>query len=213
MLQLSNYSGSPGQASIKKASLTKKEPMRQQLTITLALLAILASTVFVKIRYYPDLQGQSAYHFTSIFWICGILIAIFGFHLVWQLFHGRTHSQHHKPFQLWANRRNTFRIIYPSYLRPVLVVETADDRERRNLEFPIVDLSQGGSCFLDDGSLGRIDCFSGHIRLYSGDRVRVSGRMLRKRGSQVSVEFLDAIDWSTLLNEQRSVLTQMRAEP
>jgi hypothetical protein len=187
--------------------------MRQQLAITLALIAILAGTMFVKIRYFADLHGQSAYHFTSMFWICGILIAIFGLHLVWQLFRGRALSQPQKSFRDWCNRRNTFRIIYPSYLRPVLVVETADDQERRNLEFPIVDLSQGGSCFLDDGSLGRIDCFSGHIRFCSGDRVRVSGRMLRKNGSQVSVEFLEAIEWSTLINEQRSVLTQMRAEP
>jgi hypothetical protein len=187
--------------------------MRQQLTITLALVAILAGTAFVKIRYFADLQGRSAYHFTSIFWICGILITIFGLHLVWQLFRGRAHLPPQKSFRNWANRRNTFRIIYPSHLRPVLVVETADDQERRNLEFPIVDLSQGGSCFLDDGSLGRIDCFSGHIRFFSGDWVRVSGRMLRNSGNQVSVQFLDAIDWSTLLNEQRRVLTQMRAEP
>jgi hypothetical protein len=187
--------------------------MRQQLTITLVLIAILACSVLMKIRYFADLQGQSAYYFTSIFWICGILIVILGLHLVWQLFRGRNRSEIQKPFRYWANRRNTFRIIYPAHLRPVLVVETADDQERRNLEFPVVDLSQEGSCFLDDGSLGRIDCFSGHIRFLGGDRVRVAGQLLRKSGNQVSVQFFDAIEWSTLLNEQRSVLSQMKAEP
>ena len=190
----------------------KKESMRQQLTITIALILLLAAAVIIKSLYFPVLNGPSAYYFISIFWICGILIAILSVHLIWRLFFERKSPSSGSTYSGWANRRNTFRIIYPAYIRPVLVVEKADHHPLRNLEFPIVDLSQGGSCFLDDGSLGDINTFSGHIRFSSGDRIRIAGQTIRKIGNQVSIQFSHAIAWSILLDEQRRVLAQMKTD-
>jgi hypothetical protein len=189
----------------------KKDAMRQPLIITIFLIVFLISTIVVKHLYFPVLQGQSAFYFLSVFWICGILICVFTLNLAWRYFFRPKKAGNDDIKVDWANRRNTFRIVYPAFIRPVLVVEKVDNNPRRPLEFPVMDLSQGGSCFLDDGSLGVMESFSGHIRFNNGDRINVAGKLIRKIGDQVSVQFQHAIDWSTLLNEQRRVLAQMKS--
>jgi hypothetical protein len=185
--------------------------MRQQFIVTIFLFFFLILTVAIKNLYFPALQGQSAYYFLSMFWICGILIVILGLNLIWRRFISSQKSSGMGAYTQWANRRTTFRIIYPTFLRPTLVVEEIDGHPQRHLEFPIVDLSQGGSSFLDDGSLGTMNLFSGHIRFNSGDSTRVTGKLIRKTGSQVSVQFIESMSWSTLLYEQRRVLARMKS--
>ena len=185
--------------------------MRQQLLVTGLLIIFLSATATIKRLYFPVLQGQSAFYFLSVFWICGILIVILGLNLAWRLLAPPQKAGIAGAGNQWANRRTTFRIIYPAFLRPTLVVEKADGLAKRDLEFPIVDLSQGGSSFLDDGSLGAMERFSGYIRFNSGDRAQVTGKLIRKTGTQVSVQFIEAINWSTLLKEQRRVLARMRS--
>jgi PilZ domain len=189
----------------------KKDLMRQQLKITIFLGATLLAAVLLKILYFPNLKGQSAYYFLSVFWICGILAALLSLNLIWSRSSGARPTASAPCHTDRVNRRNTFRIIYPVLVRPTLVVEAADDNPIRNLEYPVVDLSQGGSCFLDDGSLGDMQRLSGHIRLNNGDRIRIAGKLIRKKGNQVSVQFVNPIAWSTLLQEQRRVLAQMKA--
>ena len=186
--------------------------MRQPLIITILLIVILFPTIVVKHLYFPVLQGQSAYYFLSVFWICGILIVVFSLNLIWRHFFSCKRNVGTDDIYVdWANRRTSFRIIYPAFIRPVLVVEEIDNDPRRQLEFPVMDLSQGGSCFIDDGSLGVMERFSGHIRFNNGDRIKVAGKLIRKIGDQVSVQFQNALDWSTLLNEQRRVLAQIKS--
>lgn len=185
--------------------------MRQSFILTSILIIILFSTTLIKHLYFPVLQGQSAYYFLSVFWICGILIAILTTRMVYLRFFSLKKSRPAEITPSWANRRNTFRIIYPAFIRPVLVVEKIDHNRARQLEFPVMDLSQGGSCFLDDGSLGSLENFSGHIRFHNGERTQVAGKLVRKLGSQVCVQFQQPIDWSTLLEEQRRVLAHMKS--
>ena len=184
--------------------------MRQQLTIIIALIIFLAGAVLLKILYFPRLHGQSTYYFICVFWICGILTVILSINLIWRFYFAKPAQPADKSYAVWANRRNTFRIVYPTFIRPVLIVERADSQSIRQLEFQVLDLSQEGSCFFDDGSLGNIHQFSGYIRFSSGDRIRVAGKTIRKNGDQVSVQFFDPIQWSTLLAEQRRVLAQMK---
>ena len=185
--------------------------MRQQFIVTVTLIVFLIFTVTVKNLYFPELHGQSAYYFLSAYWICGILIAILGLNLVWRCLMESQKPSSVGSYAQWANRRSTFRIIYPAFLRPTLVVENVDGIAQRQLEFPIVDLSQGGSSFLDDGSLGSMERFSGHIRFNSGDCAHVAGKLIRKADTQVSVQFIEAMSWSTLLSEQRRVLARMKS--
>ena len=184
--------------------------MRQRFIITAFLTVFLIAAMVAQHLYFNDSQGKSGYYFLYVYWICGLLIAIFTANLIWRILFGHKDLQRADSHANWANRRNTFRIIYPGFLRPVLVVSEVDHCPTRQLEFPVMDLSQGGSCFLDDGSLGAMESFSGHIRFNGGNRLKVSGKLIRKAGNQVSVQFLQAIDWSVLLNEQRRVLTLMK---
>ncbi len=187
--------------------------MRQQLITTFALFIILCAALLIKVVYFPVIYGYIAYYFISIFWICGMLMAIFLLNIVWQAFFASKTTKTGLSDIAWPNRRKTFRIIYPSAMRPKLVMETADNQKLRNLEFPVLDLSQEGGCFLNDGSLGDIDQFSGCIYFDSGDHVRVAGHFIRQSDNQVSVRFNRPIHWSTLLQEQRRVMSYLKSSP
>lgn len=184
--------------------------MRQQLIITISLAAILSVAICIKLIYFPRPIGHTAFYFQSTFWTCGVLITIFSLNLIWTVFTARKGGKVHRPHAFWPNRRNTFRIIYPAFLRPRLIVEKVDGIERRQLEFAIVDLSQEGSCFIDDGSLGRMATFSGRIRLNNSDTIAVAGAFIRKNGDHISIQFNRSISWPILLEEQRRVLTHMK---
>ena len=160
--------------------------MRQQLIVTAFLAVFLIITMVIKHLYFPELHGQSAYYFLSAFWICGILIVILGLNLIWRCLKNPHPPANDDGYSQWANRRTTFRIIYPAFLRPTLVVENID---------------------------GTMERFSGHIRFNSGDCTHVAGKLIRKVGTQVSIQFLEAMKWSTLLDEQRRVLARMKSAP
>jgi hypothetical protein len=186
--------------------------MRQQLIISFILAVIFGVTLVIKRHYFPVLSGHSAYYFLSIFWICGLLIVIFTIHMIWQLAARRRRPQPIKAPVLWPNRRRSYRIIYPDFACPTLVVERADDLVKRNLEYPVVDLSQEGICFTDDGSLGSAESLQGHIRFDNGNRLAFSGKLLRRQQRQISVQLESPIDWSVIMEEQRRLMAFLKPQ-
>ena len=187
--------------------------MKQQLILTISLGIIFIVAVCLKLAYFPRLHGHTAFYFQSTFWICGLLIIIMSLNMLWSSLATKKGGKQYRPYAFWPNRRETFRIIYPAYIRPMLIVEAIDGSQRRQLEFAVVDLSQEGGCFIDDGSLGEMETFSGYIRFKSGDTVSVAGEYIRKRSDHVSVRFSHAISWPILLQEQRRILVQMKPIP
>lgn len=185
--------------------------MRQQLIISAILAIVFIATLLVKTAYFPKLNSQNAYYFLSIFWICGILIVIFILNIIWHLVTGhRMPAKHHESTTLWSNRRKSYRIIYPNFIRPTLIIEKADNLDKRQLEYAVIDLSQDGICFLDDGSLGAMEEFSGHIRFSHGDRLSIAGRLLRRNKNHISVQLNHSIGWSVILKEQRRLMSFLK---
>jgi ABC-type nickel/cobalt efflux system permease component RcnA len=189
--------------------------MRQQVIISFIFATVLGVTFVVKRLYYPVLSGHNAYYFLSIFWICGILIAIFAIHMIWQLaaVRRRSHPKEDEEAPVfWPNRRRSYRIIYPDFVRPILVIERADGLAKRDLEYPVVDLSQGGICFIDDGSLGSAESLQGHIRLGNGTKLTISGKLLRSEQNHKSVELTRPIGWPMILKEQRRLMAIIKPQ-
>lgn len=187
--------------------------MRQQLIITIILTLILSIAISLKLIYFPRLHGHAGFYFYSTFWICGILITVISLNMLWHIISSKNGGSKHRPYAFWPNRRETFRIIYPAFIQPRLIVEQVDGITKRQLEFPIVDLSQEGSCFIDDGCLGDMNTFSGVVRFNNGDVIRVAGKLIRKKGDYVSVRFSKSIGWSVLLEEQRRLMVHMKLKP
>ncbi|MGD8834123.1 MAG: hypothetical protein PVJ84_16205 [Desulfobacteraceae bacterium] len=183
--------------------------MRQQLIITIFLTIILSIAICLKLAYFPKIYGHTAFYFHSTFWICGILIAILSYNIFLHFITSKKGAPH-RPYAFWPNRRETYRIIYPEFVLPTLIIDKIDGTAKRHLEFSIVDLSQDGSCFLDDGCLGEMKNFSGRIRFNNGDSISIEGEFIRKNGNHVSVRFKHAIDWPILLKEQRRIMGQLR---
>ena len=186
--------------------------MRQQLIISFILVTLFCVAFVIKHLYFPVLNGHNAYYFLSIFWICGVLVAIFTIHMIWQSATVRRRPQPIKAPLFWPNRRRSYRIIYPDFVRPTLVVERADNKAKRNLEYPVVDLSQDGICFMDDGSLGSAESLHGHIRFENGTKLTISGKLLRCRENHISVELTRSIDWPVILKEQRRLTALLKPQ-
>lgn len=186
--------------------------MRQQLIISFILATVFGVTLVIKRLYYPVLSGHNAYYFSSIFWICGLLVAIFAIQMIWQLVSGHRRPQSTEVPAVWPNRRKSYRIVYPDFMRPILVVERADNLERRNLEYPVIDLSQHGICFTDDGSLGSAESLHGYIRFENGNRLTISGRLLRRNQNHSSVELTHPIAWPVILKEQRQLMAILKPQ-
>jgi hypothetical protein len=186
--------------------------MRQQFIISLILAALFGATFVIKRIFYPVLSGHNAYYFLSIFWICGLLVAIFVIHMIWQLAAGRRKPQPMETPVFWPNRRRSYRIIYSDFVRPILVVERADDQAKRNLEFLVVDLSQDGICFVDDGSLGSVESLHGHIRFDNGTKLTISGKPIRRKQNYISVELTRSIGWAVILKEQRRLMAILKPQ-
>jgi hypothetical protein len=184
--------------------------MRQHIIIIIFLTVILSIAIALKLAYFPKITGHTAFYFHTTFWICGILITILSYSILWNLLTSKKGGKTIRPHAFWPNRRETFRIIYPAFIRPTLVIDQIDGTNKRHLEFSIVDLSQEGSCFIDDGCLGEMNLFSGRIRFINGETTRVDGKFIRKNGDHVSVQFKRAINWSTLLHEQRRLIGQLK---
>lgn len=186
--------------------------MKQQFIISLILATVFGVALVIKHLYFPVLSGHNAYYFLSIFWICGILLPFFTIHMIWQLVSGRRKPQLNKAPIIWPNRRKNYRIIYPDFMRPIFVIEHADNLAKRHLEYPVVDLSQEGICFADDGSLGSAELLRGHIRFENGDKLAIVGKLLRRKANQISVQLTHTIDWSVILKEQRRLMAFLKPQ-
>lgn len=187
--------------------------MRQQLIITIFLSIVLAVAICIKLAFFPKIHGHTAFYFNSTFWICGLVITILSLNMLWNTMATHKGLKTHRPYAFWPNRRETFRIIYPAFIRPMLIVESVDGADKRQLEFSVVDLSQEGGCFIDDGCLGEMRKLSGRIRFHNGESVSVEGEFIRRKGDHVSVRFVHAISWPTLLEEQRRIMVHMKPAP
>jgi len=180
--------------------------MRRQLIIISMLMCAAVALKGVKWTVFPYATGYAAYGFNSLILIL-IFIAIV---LALDLFYLR-HSKPSRPSKAGidatpANRRQSYRITYPSQYRPRLVIENTGETRRRDLEFAIIDLSQEGVCFSDDGSLGPTTRVSGYIKLNNERSLCISGRIVRSHGNQVCIQFFHPIAWVTLLEEQRRLI-------
>jgi hypothetical protein len=192
----------------------KKSPiMRQQLVTIIFLTVILSIAITLKLAFFPIISGHTAFYFNTTFWICGVLITIMSYNIIWNLFSSKKRGKTIRPYAFWPNRRETFRIIYPAFIRPTLIIDQIDGTDKRHLEFSIVDLSQEGSCFIDDGCLGEMNHFAGRIRFINGETIGVDGKFIRKHADHISVQFKRAINWSVLLKEQRRLIVQLKPKP
>lgn len=107
------------------------------------------------------------------------------------------------------NRRQSFRVEYPEDQRPMLIIEKSDDKIRRQLEFSVVDLSEDGLRFIDDGSLGEVNELAGQLRFLNGALKPIAGRIVRRTDRYMSLCLQQGVEWSTLLEEQRVVIRRL----
>lgn len=180
--------------------------MRRQFVIISILVCLAVALQGVKWIFFPHVLGYAAYGFNSLILIMLIAPGVLALNLLYlsQIKHRRpviTASDSNR-----FNRRRSYRVTYPNKYRPRLIIDQTDRLLRRELEFAVIDLSQDGACFNDNGSLGPAGSISGCIKLDNEKSLPISGKVVRLKGSQVCVRFFHPIAWTVLLEEQRRLL-------
>jgi hypothetical protein len=165
--------------------------------------------LWVKIKYFPTLNRETVFYFYSFFWIFGLLALFLSADLIWRIF--KQHLIKTEQIEIVLNRpnrRQSYRVAYPKQLRPVVLIDKSGGPIMRQLEFPVVDLSEQGICFLDDGSLGSTKEIEGVIRFHGGQLHQIAGRIVRGTENCVCIQLHGGLPWKTVLQEQQNLISQ-----
>ena len=185
--------------------------MRQQLIASIVLVVLTGSVLLVQAVFFHTPTREQAFCIHLIVWISGPMSIIFGLNALWQAHRRRSESTaSDSVYFAWPNRRQCYRLVYPESLRPMLIIERSGSQQIRQLEYPVVDISEGGLCFLDDGTLGSIVEFSGRLRFKQGNAMRISGLIVRREDHRVSIQLHHDLAWQTILNEQRNLISRLK---
>lgn len=106
------------------------------------------------------------------------------------------------------NRRKSFRVIYPEKMRPLFIVERIDNTKKRPLEYIVVDISEEGIRFIDDGSLGQAKALEGRLQFHNGEIKTIACKIIRRDENFICARLKHSISWAVLIKEQRRMLGQ-----
>lgn len=182
--------------------------MQKKLTVIGALTAVGIAAFAIKAQYFPRLSSDGAYLFWSLVTIIAMIVVVLS---IQQLIEGRRSPQKRPrsiSSSIEANRRKSFRVTYPAHIRPILVVEKVNEQSKRHLEYQVVDISEEGICFIDDGSLGKAKQVAGRLQFKNGETKPVICDIVRRHNNRVSVRLQRNIAWSALLKEQRKIMSE-----
>jgi len=187
--------------------------MKYHLLVLIVLIMIWFSTWLASRLSNEDLSADLHLILSILNWVSGIVGIILAIRMMVHKAND-ARDRHNAPTACKPrNRRQSYRIIYPKAMRPILIVETANGQQRRLLEYPVVDLSEDGIRFVDDGSLGEVDDVSGRIQFIDGAAKKISGKIVRRMDRQMCVCLQQGLAWATILDEQRRVIRNRNEFP
>ena len=180
--------------------------MRKKIVIIGCTSILMLIATYIRWRFYPQPSLKIQYYYSALILIALFLIIILSVIVLWQWGNNQKVGTVKNPRLYDQNRRDSYRIQYPSNAGPNLQLERYNQRNRTYL-LEIVNLSEKGSQIYHRGLIKIKEKFSGHILFYDGDRVNVSGKIINISGSKASIQFDQSLPASFLINEQRRVLS------
>lgn len=179
------------------------EAMRKQL-ITISVLTVLLVIAWTdKVIAHRNLSRDWAFLYWMAVATCAVTVIVLSINC---LIEGRKNPETPSGRKTSMNRRESFRVRYPESLRPTLIVEKVDNKAKRALQFPVLDLSEEGFCFMDDGTLGKAKTGYGRILFKNGEITTVAFDILRRHEKHISVRLQHPLPWAKLIREQQKLL-------
>lgn len=171
------------------------------------LLILVSAALLIKYACFQTITNNGTFVFQFTVWVGGFLVAILGLNVLWQAIDRRPKTAATEAVRFnWPNRRECYRVVYPLSMRPLLIIEWAGSLPVRHMEYPVADISEGGLCFLDDGTLATIEEFSGRLIFKQGTSMSISGKIVRRDGDRISIQLHRNLAWRTILKEQRNLI-------
>ena len=157
----------------------------------------------------PHLRHGLPFLFSTLFWISGALSMVLAAMVVFGRKQSVTDQERPSIQSRSLNRRQSFRIEYPTELRPTLIIEASDVKLEHQVELPVIDLSEDGIRFVDDGQLMGANELAGQLRFNSGETVAISGTVVRRTDQHICLCLQHGLTWATLLEEQRVLIRRL----
>lgn len=181
--------------------------INKQLIIIGSFCLVLITAVVGKRIFFPSLDHDS----NAIFWmfmaLCSIIIVVL---CINQLIEGRRNRCSPKGTtdvcRNSENRRKSFRVTYPENQRPIFIVEIIDNHKNRPLEYSVVDISEEGIRFANDGSLGQAKMLAGRLQFFNGEIKTIACQIVRRDEQYICAQLKHSITWATLIREQRRMI-------
>ena len=183
--------------------------MKNLRPVLVVLIVIWFATWLPSHMYDPHLSPNFKFLLSTLCWMSGVLGIVLVARMIIKKIHHIEKRDTIPTHRKASNRRQSFRIVFPETMRPTFIVETSDGQLRRQLEFPVVDLSEDGIRFIDDGSLGEVNSLIGRLRFQNGVVKKVAGNIVRRMDRQTCMCLQQGLDWATILEEQRMVIRKL----
>ena len=180
--------------------------MRKKIVIIGCISILMLIATYIRWHFYPQPSLKIQYYYSTLVLIALFLIIILSVIVLWQWGNNQKVGTVKNPRLYDQNRRDSYRIQYPSNAGPNLQIERYNHSNRPYL-LEIVNLSEKGSQIYHHGLIKIKDEISGHIQFYDGDRVKVSGKIINISGSKASIQFDQSLPATLLINEQRRMLS------
>lgn len=94
-----------------------------------------------------------------------------------------------------SERREYFRVTYPSAVRPTL--------RTRTHEFDVVDVAEKSLQFSNPAQIKFLDWVKGTLTFYEGASVEIEGKIVRRHNDAVVLYLITPIPFSRMIQEQR----------
>lgn len=185
--------------------------MKRNVTMVAITTAIMIMAIAVKSIFFQSISNIGNYYFLSIMTIAAILFIVHFSGLILEIRNKRK-LQHAPSIEKEAvNRREYYRIAYPSSQAPELEIESDDAASGKSLTYAITDISESGLSF-KGGFFNPGDLLMGEVRFKNGNHTRITGRVLRKH-NDITCLILDCyIPAGMLIKEQRQLLADDRQD-
>ncbi len=102
-------------------------------------------------------------------------------------------------------KRKHIRIEYPDFHSPKFNTSTH--------EFDVKNISEGGLRFVSNKKINLKGWIDGVLSFPGGNRLDIDGIVVRKKGKEVGLKFINPLPGSVILKEQKAVHKAQKVEP
>ncbi len=165
----------------------------------------------IKNTFFQTLSNIGNYYYISFMVIAGTLFVIYCSKLIGHELKARRSKPLLPVKNQVVNKREYYRIQYPSGRGPELVIDADDATSHKSLTFNVTDISESSLSFIG-GFFNPKDTIIGEVRFRNGNKSKFAGTVVRKESDRTCIDLHCYIPATMLMQEQRHMLMREKQD-